>query len=77
MSKKRNPTPKRVYIVTTPAGETLVRAFNRTQAIAHATKKLVSVRVPTGEELFAAGANGLKLEDAGGDEAEAAQADLF
>jgi|PlaIllAssembly_1097288.scaffolds.fasta_scaffold00380_5 cytoplasmic iron level regulating protein YaaA (DUF328/UPF0246 family) len=56
---------KRVYIVTTEAGETmLVKAFTPMRARNHVARNAYKVRLATHEELVDLVANGNEVEDA-------------
>ena len=57
-------TKQRIYLVKAPDGTTrLVRATVRSQALAHVAASLMEVRLPTPEEMFDAGAKGIKVEE--------------
>lgn len=54
----------RIYLVEIGEKLRLVRALNRSQAVAHVVKDSVSVKVATGEDLLEAGRQQMTVEEA-------------
>ncbi len=61
---------KRIYIVSSEQGRTLVRAGNQAQAIRHVAVSQYSAKVASQDELVELVAAGNKVVDASADEAE-------
>jgi len=62
-----------VYKVKTPAGETLVKAVNKSAAINHVIRNMVTAENMTADDVAEAASLGLKIEIASGQE----KPDLF
>jgi hypothetical protein len=57
------PRPLKVYIVTTPTGERLVRAKSGASAIAHVVTMTHTVRIAWASDVYTLAAAGVKLEE--------------
>lgn len=55
---------QRIYIVGTGNGLRLVRAAHRAQALSHAARSVMSVKVATQDDLVMALSEGIKVENA-------------
>lgn len=65
-------TATRIYLVTGPTGNRLVKATVASQAITHVAKSAFSAKVASQDDLVEALSNGIKVETYG----ETAQAEL-
>ena len=61
-------TQTRIYKTMTPTGARLVRATNRSQAIAAVARDIIKAEVATQDDLVALVAQGVKVEDSHADE---------
>jgi hypothetical protein len=55
---------QRIYIVGTGNGVRLVRAAHRAQALSHAARSVMNVKVATQDDLVMALSEGIKVENA-------------
>ncbi len=53
----------RIYLVKTPAGEQLVRAFNKTVAINHVVDNTITAEVASQDDLIRLVSAGVKVQD--------------